>query len=205
MSRAPTRSSRTLSRGLVTSAAALARTVSWRAFVTLARSPSISSTIRVLGALVDVHDTDRLAFAQDRRAVAHRRDLDEAVGDEDDAAVRPPLVADDVEHPLGQVGRQRRRHLVEHQHMGLDGECAGQVDDAQRGQGQVARHLREVEVADAQLRQPVAEGLDRGLGQPKVRSDVEVRDDGRLLVDGDDAAASGLGGGAGAGTARRGR
>ena len=32
-----------------------------------------------LGALGDVHDTDRLAFAQDRRAIAHRRDLDEAV------------------------------------------------------------------------------------------------------------------------------
>ena len=173
--------------------------------VTLARSPSISSTIRVSEPSVDVHDTDRLAFAQDRGPVAHRGDLDEAVRDEDDAAVRPPLIADDVEHPLGQVGGQSRGHLVEHQDVGLDGERAGQVDDAQRGQGQVARDVREVEVADAQLRQPVAERLDRGLGQPQVRSDVEVRDERRLLVDGDDAAASRLGGGAGRGTARRGR
>ena len=87
---------------------------------------------------------------------------------------------------------------------GLDGERTGQVDDAQRGQGQVARHVGQVEVADAQLGQPVAERLDRRLGQAQVRSDVQVRDDGRLLVDGDDAAPPGLGGGVGDDTARRG-
>ena len=150
-----------------------------------------------LGALVDVHDADRGALAQDGGTIADRRDLDQAVGDEDDAAVRPPLIADDVEHSLGQVGGQGGGHLVEHEDAGLDGERAGQVDDAQRRQWQVAGHLRQVQVADAQLGQPVAERLDRRLGQPEVRSDVQVRDDGRLLVDGHDAGAAGLGRGVG--------
>ena len=158
----------------------------------------------LLGALVDVHDADRRAFAQDGGAVAHGRDLDQAVRDEDDAAVRPALIADDVEDPLRQVGGQGGGHLVEHEDVGLDGERTGQVDDPQRRQRQVARHVRQVQVADAQLGEPVAERLDRRLGQPEIRSDVQVRDDRRLLVDGDDAAAPGLGGGACRDTARRG-
>ena len=61
------------------------------------------------------------------------------------------------------------------------------------------------QVADAQLGEPVAEGFDRGLGQPKVRPDVQVRDEGRLLVDRDDPAAVGPPPVSGPRTARRGR
>ena len=106
----------------------------------------------------------------------------------------PRWPADHLEHPLGQVRGQGRGHLVEQQHVGLDRQRAGQVDDPERGQRQVAaRWLDEVEVGDAELAEPVAERLDRRLGQPQVRPDVEVRDERRLLVDGDDPAAPGLG------------
>ena len=77
----------------------------------------------------------------------------------------------------------------------LDREGAREVDDAQRGQRQVARHARQVQVGDAELREPVAERLERRLGQAEVVADVQVRDERRLLVDGDDAATPRLGGG----------
>ena len=50
----------------------------------------------------------------------------------------PALAADDLEYPLGEVGGQCGRHLVEHQHVGLDRERAREVDDAQRGERQLA-------------------------------------------------------------------
>ena len=73
----------------------------------------------VLRALRHVDDADRRPFAQDRRAVAHRRDLDHPVGDEDDGAVAASLPRDHLEDPLGQVRGQGRGHLVEHQHVRL--------------------------------------------------------------------------------------
>ena len=56
-----------------------------------------------------------------------------------------------------------------------------------------------------ELGQPVPERLDRGPRQAQVGGDVEVGDERRLLVDGDDAAAAGLGRGVGDVAARRGR
>ncbi len=59
------------------------------------------------------------------------------------------------------------------------------------------RHLaclaREVEVPEPQLVDPVAERLDRRLGQAQVRPQVQVRDERRLLVHGDEAAVARLG------------
>ena len=145
----------------------------------------------------DVDDADRLALAQHGRAVADRGDLDHAVRDEDDGAIAAALAADDLEDALGEVRGQRRGHLVEHQDVGLDGEGAREVDDPERGQRHAPRQARQVEVLEAELGEPVAERLDRRLGQAEVRPDVEVRDQRRLLVDGDEAAASRLGGGVG--------
>ena len=193
LSRAPTRSSRAMSLGVV------GGTRAGRTGPGAAAGPEVLGAVPeherddpVLGSFVHVDHADGLAFAQDRGPIAHRRDLDESVGDEDDAAIRSTLVPDDVQHPLGQIRRQGRGHLVEHQDVGLDRQRARQVDHAQRGQRQIPRHIREIQVADAQLGEPVTEGFDGGLGQPKVRPDVQVRDDGRLLVDGDDPALSGL-------------
>ena len=59
-----------------------------------------------------------------------------------------PMTCEDA---LGQVGRQGGGHLVEHEDVGLDGQRAGQVDDPQRGEGQVAGDVGQVEVGDAQL------------------------------------------------------
>ena len=139
-----------------------------------------------------VDDTDGRALAQDGRAVAHGRDLDHPMRDEDHRPVAMALPSDDLEDPLGEVGRQGRGHLVEHQHGGLDGQRASEVDDAQRRQRYMARQIRQVEVRQSQLTEPVAERLDRGVGQAQVGADVQVRDEGRFLVDGDDAAAARL-------------
>ena len=101
-------------------------------------SPSISSTIRSSEPCGHVDDADGLALAQHGRPVADGGDLDHPVGDEDDRAIAAALAADDLEHPLGEVRRQGRGHLVEHQHVGLDGERPGEVDDPERGE----RHAR---------------------------------------------------------------
>ena len=49
----------------------------------------------------------------------------------------PAPSADDLEHALGEVRRQRRGHLVEHEDVGLDRQGAREVDDAQRRERQV--------------------------------------------------------------------
>ena len=141
-----------------------------------------------------IHDTDRLAFAQDGGAVADRSDLDESMRDEDDAAVRASLAPDDLEDSLGQVGRQGGGHLIEHEDMWLDGERPGQIDDPQGGQRELASHVRQVEIGDAEFGDPVPEWFDGRAGQPQVRSDVKIRDECRFLVYGHDAATPCLGG-----------
>ena len=117
----------------------------------------------LLDAGADVDDADRLAVAQHGGAVAERGDLDEAVRDEDDRAAGLALPPDDVEHALGEVGRQRRGHLVEQQHVGLDGQRAGEIEHALDGERHVARGVAQVEVGDAEFAHPVAERLDRRL------------------------------------------
>ena len=131
-------------------------------------APSISSTMLLLDARRDVDDADGLAVAQHGGAVAQRRDLDEAVRDEDDGAAGLALAPHDVEHPLGEVGGQCRGHLVEQQHVGLDRQRARQVEHAQHGQRNVARGVAHIEIGNAELAHPVAERLDRRPRQAKV-------------------------------------
>ena len=83
-------------------------------------------------------------------------------------------MADGVEDALGEVGGQRRGHLVEEQDVGLDRERAGEVEDAQRGQRQVAGEVAEVEAGEAEVADPVAERADGRGGEPEVVGDVEV-------------------------------
>ena len=148
----------------------------------------------VLGALRHVDDADGLALAQDRGAVAHRRDLDHAMGDEDDRPIAAALAADHLEDTLGQVGGQGRGHLVEHQHVGLDRQRAGEVDDPERGQRQVPGEARQVEVAGGRAPQSQWRNGSTGVAvEPQVVPDVEVRDQRRFLVDGDEPVAAGLG------------
>ena len=146
----------------------------------------------VLRALGHVDDADRLALAQHGRPVADGGDLDHPVGDEDDRPVAALLAADDRQDPFGEVRGQRRRHLVEHEHVGLDRERAGEVDDPERGQRHAPRHARQIQVLQAELGEPVPERLDGRPGQAQVRPDVEVGDERRFLVDRDEAAPAGL-------------
>ena len=105
-----------------------------------------------------------------------------------DRAPGRALPPHDLEHALGQVGRQRGGHLVQDAGRPARGQGPGEVDDAQRGQGQVASVLRQVEVRDAQLA-PSSRGRRRRACRVSRRlsATVEVRDDRRVLVHRDDA------------------
>ena len=156
-------------------------------------SPSISSTIRSSEPSVT---STTPTVSPSRRTVARSQTAAISimpVGDEDDGAIAAPLAADDLEDALGEVGGQGRGHLVEHQDVGLDRERAGEVDDPERGERHAPRQARQVEVLEAELAEPVAERLDGRLGQAQVGADVQVGDERRLLVDGDEPAAAGLG------------
>ena len=81
------------------------------------------------------------------------------------------------------LARQRGGHLVEHQHGGFDGQRSGEVDDALRGQRNVARHVRQISILQPEFSRPVPEGLDWCLSQAQVGAQVEVRDQRGLLID----------------------
>ena len=159
-----------------------------------ATGPSISADDPLLGALGHIEHTHGLPVAEDRRPVAQRRDLEHPVGDEDDRPARFADLAHDVQHPFGEVGWEGRGHLVEQQQVGLRGEGARKVDDPQRRQRQLAHVRPQVELADAQVAQQAPERRDGGLGEAQVLRDLQVGDQRRLLVDGDDARATRLGG-----------
>ena len=96
-------------------------------------------------------------------------------------------------------GGQRRGHLVEHagrraRSASARARSMTRSDGERQVAGDVARGRgRAMPSSASQWRN----GSTRRLGQAQVRRDVEVRDERRLLVDRDDAAAPGLGGGAG--------
>ena len=115
------------------------------------------------------------------------------MGDEDDGPVGATVALDDLQHALREVRRQGGSHLVEEQQVRLDGQGPGQVDDAERGERQMARLVIQVERLDAELVEPRAERLDRRVGEAKVGTDIQIRDEGRLLVHGDDPLAARLG------------
>ena len=88
-----------------------------------------------------------------------------------------------LQHALGEVGGQRRGHLVEQQDVGFDRERPRQIEDALDGERNVARGGAEIEIGDAEFLDPLAERLDRRLGQPQVLQHVEIGDQRGFLVD----------------------
>ena len=84
-----------------------------------------------------VDDAHRLAVAQHGGAVAERGDLEQPVRDEDHRAAGLALAPHDVEHLFGEIRRQRRGHLVEQQHVGLDRQRAREIEHAQDGERDV--------------------------------------------------------------------
>ncbi len=107
------------------SARRLGRRLGWRRRALLDPGAEHQLDDALLDAGRDVDDADGLAVAQHGGAVAERRDLEEAVRDEDHRAAGLALPADDVEDALGEIGGQRRGHLVEQQHVGLDRPARG--------------------------------------------------------------------------------
>ena len=147
----------------------------------------------VLRARRDVDDADRHALAEDGRPVADRGDLDHAVGDEDDRAFaaahggrstsrtrsvrfagRAAVISSSI-RTSGSMARARARSTIRRDASGTRRAIVGQV-----------------QVGQAELSEPVPERLEGRLGETQVGPDVQVRDQGRLLVDRDEAAAAGL-------------
>ena len=104
------------------------------------------------------------------------------------------MPGDHLEHALGQICRQCRSDLIEHEHVRLDRQRSREVDHPQGSQRQIPNHAGDVEVRETELGEPVSNRLDRGRREAQVRADVEIGDEGRFLVDRDDAAATRLGG-----------
>ena len=188
----------------VASAAALAAAamVAPPSATSAATGPSISPTIRSSAPLVT---SSTPTVSPSRRTVARSHsDAISSIRWEMKITDRPDSrdLAHDVQHPFGEVRWEGGGHLVEQQQVGLRGEGARKVDDPQRRQRQLAYVRPQVELADAQVAQQAPEGRDGGLGEAQVLRDVQVGDQRRLLVDGDDARATRLGGRADEATCR---
>jgi len=115
------------------------------------------------------------------------------VGDEDDGPLAPSLAPDDVDDPLGQVGRQGRRHLVEEEDDGFRRQGPGQVEDPERRERELPGEGMKVEIGDPELAHPGQERLEGRVGEGEVGRHVEIGDEGRLLVDRDEAGPTRLG------------
>ena len=92
-----------------------------------------------LDARHDVDHADRRAIAQHRRTIAQGGNFDEAVRDENHRAAGLALALHHIEHALDEVGRQRRGHFVEQQHVGLDGQRPRQIEHPLDRQRDIAR------------------------------------------------------------------
>ena len=118
------------------------------------RAPSISSTMRssTPGAMstTPTVSPSRSTVARSQSAEISRKRWEMKMTERPAAA----LAADDVEHPLGEVGRQRGGHLVEEQHVGLERQRAREVEDALHGEREVAGDLAQVEVGRRRARAP---------------------------------------------------
>ena len=149
----------------------------------------------LLDARGDVDDADGLAVAQHGGAIAERGDLEKPVRDEDDRAAGPRSARRTTSRTRSaRFGRQRRGHLVEEQHVGLDGERAGEVEDAQRrraaGRARVSRRSRS---GMPSSRTQSRNGSTRRAGQAEIVGDVEIGDQRRFLVDRHQAGAARVG------------
>ena len=157
--------------------------------------PSIRSTMRFLDARRDVDDADRLAVAQHGGAVAERRDLDEAVRDEDH---RPAgLGSAGATTSSTRSARSAGSAAVISSSSSTSGSTrqrAGQVEHAQDGERQVARRRRaRSRSATPSSRHPVRKGSTGVPVSRRFGQHVEVGDQRRFLIDRDQAGAARLG------------
>ena len=105
---------------------------------------------RLFGAL-GRRDADGDAIAQHGRAVAEHGDFGHAVRNEDHARAAAAKIAHDLEHALGEVRRQRRGDLVQHQNSRIRRQRAGEIDQPQQSEIDITRHGPEINPLDAEI------------------------------------------------------
>ena len=98
--------------------------------------PTISRTISVDRDVGGVVRGDVAAVAHDRDPVAEREDLVEAVRDEQDAGALVAEAAGDGEQPLHLDSAERGGRLVHDEHLGVERDGLGDLDDLLVGDGQ---------------------------------------------------------------------
>ena len=117
----------------------------------------------------------QLAVAQHGDAVGDAEDLVEPVRDIDHADAAFLQRTDRIEQPLDLVGRQAGGRLVEHQHVGFDGQRAGDGDQRFFGAGEVL-HPR---ASDRSRSRPAS--APRGPGLPCRRQSISRERSGKAL------------------------
>ena len=168
------------------------------------RAPDHTADDAVLRGILPVHvdRLDRLAVADDRGRVCDVDDLAEFVADDD---ARDPLlaqVAQQAEQVRGVGVVQRRGRLVEDQQLDVLRQCLGDLDqlllahpELPHGRGRVlveADPRHELHGAHVRLVPVDQAALEHLIAEEEVLGDREIRNEGELLVDDDDAGALGI-------------
>ena len=140
----------------------------------------------LLAALLRLERPDGMTVAEHRRPIAACDHLGQAVRDEEHRPAVLTPVAHHGEHPLGEIGRQRRGDLVEQEQLRIAREGARQIEHAEHRQRHVSRLLRQVDV-ELHRPHPFADGIDRGMRQAEVLGHGQVRHERRVLEHGREA------------------
>ena len=100
--------------------------------------------------------------------------------DEENAAPALAPVAHHGEHALREVGRQRRRDLVEDQELRVLGESSGEIEHPEHRERKVVDELPEIEL-QPHRREVRADRFDRRACQAQVPGDREIGHERRVL------------------------
>ncbi len=136
----------------------------------------------LLASLGGHEDADVAAVAEDRRAVAVRDHLAQAVRDEEGGALTLLLPPHHLEDALREVRRERGRDLVEDQELRVARERAREVEHAEYRQRHVERLLRHIDMEVERVQLPL-DRVGRDAGEPKVLSDRQVGHERGILED----------------------
>ena len=142
----------------------------------------------------DIDHADDDPVAKHRRPVAERRDLGHSMRNEDYRMPALAPVADDLEYALGQIRGQGGGNFVEQEYEGIGSERSRQVDQAQNRIRKVTNEGVEAKVLDPERLEPPPHRARSHVGQPHVVGDGQIGNQGRVLIDRNDARGSRLGG-----------
>ena len=138
-------------------------------------------------------DANGDSIAQHGRPVAEHGDFGHAVRDEDHARAAAAKIPHDFEHALGEIRRQRRGDLVQHQNARIRSQRAGEVDQPQQSEIDIARHGLEIDPLDAEIAHRRLDLFGRDARETHVLRDRQVGNDCGILVDGHDAGSARFG------------